>query len=91
MRNNRNFIAALALALVLLTPALAGDGVMHTGVLAPSPTPTPQFLATTTDAPDAPDGKGIMHTGAVEPAPSATDNMIAEVASVLLQSVLILF
>ena len=90
MRNHRNVFAALALALVLLTPALAGDGVMHTGVVAPSPTPTPQSM-TTTDAPDAPDRKGIMHTGAPEPAPSATDNMIAEVARILLQNVLTLF
>ena len=89
MKNYRNVIAALALALVLLTPALAGDGVMHTGVVGPTPTPTPTNIATTTDAPD--DGKGIMHTGAAEPAPSSTNIMIAEVAAILAQSVIALF
>ncbi len=87
MKNYRNFIAALALALVLLTPALAGDGVMHTGVVAPSPTPRPDSMMTA----DAPDDKGVMHTGVAESAPSSTDITIAEIGAALAQSVLILF
>ena len=88
MRNYRNVIAALALALVLLTSVHAGDGVMHTGIIAPTPTPTPTVEGMTADTPD---GKGIMHTGATAPAPSSTDIMIAEVAATLVQSVLALF
>lgn len=87
MRNYRHVIAALALALALLTPALAGDGIMHTGIVAPTPTPTPTEIAIT----DSPDGKGIMHTGAAEPAPSATDIMIAEITAALARSVIALF
>lgn len=88
MRNHQKVIAALALALVLLTSAHAGDGVMHTGIVAPTPTPSPTVDNITNDTAD---GKGIMHTGAAEPAPSATDIMIAEVAAALARSVLTLF
>lgn len=88
MRNFRNVIAALTLALALLTPTLAGDGVMHTGVVAPTPTPTP-IVEGINDG--TADGKGIMHTGVAAPAPSPTDDMIAEVAAILAQSVLALF
>ena len=86
MRNYRNVIAALALALALITPTLAGDGVMHTGIVAPTPTPTPEAIAA-----DATEGRGIMHTGAAESAPSATDITMAEVAAALVRSVLTLF
>ncbi|HEY9285709.1 MAG TPA: hypothetical protein VIP46_19825 [Pyrinomonadaceae bacterium] len=88
MKNYRNVIAALALALVLLTPAHAGDGIMHTGVVAPTPTPTPVTDGFTDETSD---GRGIMHTGAAEPAPPATDIMIAEAAAILARSVLALF
>ena len=86
MKNYRNVIAALALALVLLTSAHAGDGVMHTGIVAPTPTPTPDSITT-----DTTDVKGVMHTGAAESAPTPTDIMIAEVAAALARSVLALF
>lgn len=87
MRNYRNVIAALALALVLLTPVLAGDGIMHTGIVSPTPTPSPTTTAT-----------GIMHTGATEAAQSTGDEpeltttgIITETALDLLRSVLTLF
>lgn len=88
MKNYRNVIAAPALALVLLTSVHAGDGVMHTGVVAPTPSPTPIPDAITAYTADE---KGVMHTGAAEPAPSETDIMIAEVAAILARSVLALF
>lgn len=88
MRNYRNVIAAPALALALLTSVHAGDGVMHTGIIAPTPTPAPVVDSFTDDPAD---GRGIMHTGATEPAPSATDIMIAEFAAALARSVLALF
>lgn len=88
MKNYRNVIAAPALALALLTAVHAGDGVMHTGIVAPTPTPTPVTDSFTADTAD---GRGVMHTGAAEPAPSTTDIMIAEVAAALARSVLALF
>jgi hypothetical protein len=87
MRNYRNAITALTLALVLTMPAFAG--IMHTEKESPTPSPVPAVAGIMTT--DAPDGEGIMHTEAAESAPSETSLMIAEVAAALVQSVLTLF
>ena len=80
MRNGRNAIAALALALVLSTPTFAG--IMSTDV-APPPPPTPAaagiMVAEVTD--------GEMQPGEAASTPDATD-ALTEMALTLLQSVL---
>ncbi len=81
MRNYRNAVAALVLALMLTTPAFAG--IMYTGKPSPSPTPTP------TSATQAGTTDGIIYTGAAESAPGATDSL-TEIALSLLQSLLTL-
>lgn len=87
MRNYRNnAAAALALALVLSTPAAAG--VIWAEKASPTPTPVPVTSGMTTGEPG---GEGVIYIDAAEPASSATGAMIAEVAGVLLQSVLTLF
>ena len=87
MRNYRNAITALTLALVLTMPAFAG--IMHTEKESPTPTPVPAVAGIMTT--DAPDSEGVMPTGAAESAPSATGIVIAEVVAVLARSVLTLF
>lgn len=86
MKNYRTAAAALALALALSTPAAAG--VIWAEKSSPTPTPAPMTAGMTADAPE--DG-GLIYTGEAEPASSASGSMIAEVAGVLLQSVLTLF
>ena len=87
MRNYRTAFAALLLALALSTPASAG--IIYAEKTSPTPTPVP--VSASIMQGDAADGEGIIHTDATEAAPSATSAMIAEVAGVLLQSVLTLF
>jgi hypothetical protein len=81
MRNSRNVIAALVLALVLSTPTFAG--IMVAEIASPTPTPTPTadgiMVAEVTD-----DGT---QTGAATPN-SDTANTVTEIALNLLQSVL---
>ena len=81
MKNYRNAVAALVLALVLTTPAVAG--IMYTDKAPPPPTPT------TTSATQAGTTDGIMYTGAAESAPGATDSL-TEIALSLLQNLLTL-
>lgn len=83
MKNYRNAVAALALTFVLST-ATYGDGIMHTGKPAPSPTPTVNGIMHTDEA------EGIMHTGAAESESGLTD-AVTVIATNLLQSVLTLF
>ncbi len=86
MRNYRNAVAALVLALALSTSAYAGDGIMHTGVVAPTPTPVPAVNGIMhTGAPE-----GIMHTDEDESESVAAD-AVAVIMLNLLQSVLTLF
>lgn len=87
MRNYRNAITALTLALVLTMPAFAG--IMHTEKASPTPTPVPAAANTMTT--DSADSKSIIHTDAAVSAPSATGTAIAEVVAVLARSVLTLF
>ena len=77
MKNYRNAVVALVLALALSTSAYAADGIMHTGVAAPAPTPTGVT-------------QGIMHTDEDESESVAAD-AVTVIALNLLQSVLTLF
>jgi F0F1-type ATP synthase membrane subunit c/vacuolar-type H+-ATPase subunit K len=87
MRSYRNFAAALALAFALLVPAYGDDGIMHTGIVAPTPTPAP--ISTT----------GIMHTGMTAEAAQVdgaeseltATGIITEITLELLRSALNLF
>ena len=81
MKNYRNAVAALVLALALTTPASAG--IIYT--VKPSPSPTP----TTTSATQAGTTDGIIYTGAAESASGATDSVMG-VALSLLQNLLTL-
>jgi hypothetical protein len=84
MRNGRNAIAALVLALLLSTPTFAG--IMTGEVSSPAPTPTPAVAGSmTTEMTD-----GGMQTGEAASTPEATDT-VTEIALNLLQSVLTLF
>jgi hypothetical protein len=80
MRNYRNGVAALALALVLTTPAFAG--IMYSEKTPPPP--PPDASVTQSD----PTG-GIIYSEAVESAPVSTDT-VTEVALSLLQNALTL-
>jgi hypothetical protein len=82
MRNYRNAVAALVLALVLSTSAFAGE--IHTGV-APPPPPVTTNGEIHTDATG-----GEIQTGEAVSTPEATDT-IMEAALNLLQSLLTLF
>lgn len=84
MRNYRNAVVALVLALALSTSAYAGDGIMHTGIVAPTPTPAVNGIMHT-GAPE-----GIMHTDQDESESGAVD-AVTVIALNLLQSVLTLF
>jgi hypothetical protein len=80
MKNYRIAVAVLVVMLVLSTSAFATDGIMVTGVAAPTPTPT---------------ANGVMETGATGEI-SATDNAAStleatETALNLLRTVLMLF
>jgi hypothetical protein len=82
MRNSRNAIAALALALVLSTPTFAG--IMITEIAPPPPPPTTNSQSWTGVT------EGIINTDAAASAPGVTDST-TEIALNLLQSVLALF
>jgi hypothetical protein len=81
MRNSRNIITALVLALALSTPAFAG--IMTTDIASPTPTPTPTadgiMVAEVTD-------DGTQTSAATSN--SNTANTATEIALNLLQSVL---
>lgn len=84
MRNGRNAIAALVLALVLSAPTFAG--IMVTDVAPPPPPPTPAAAGImTTEVTD-----GETQTGEAASTPEATDT-VTEIALTLLQSMLTLF
>jgi hypothetical protein len=80
MRNYRNAAAALVLALVLLMPVYAGDGIITTDKPAPAPTPAATGIITT-DAAQADEAESALTTA----------DVAIEIARDLLQSVLILF
>jgi hypothetical protein len=81
MRNYRNAVATLMLALVLSTPAFAGIMVSEKA----SPTPTP--AATGIIVSEATEGE----TETVEPEPSTEAAVLTEIALDLLRSALSLF
>jgi hypothetical protein len=78
MRNFRNVIAMLFLAFVLSTSAFADDGIIHTGIAAPAPTPTANSTIQSVAA------DGIM---VAELTPRVADTT-TEIALSMLQSVL---
>jgi len=74
MKSYRNALAALALAFVFSAPALAADGVLHTGITPPPPPPA--------------QADGVMHTDIAAPAPG--EDVLTETALSLLQNLLTL-
>lgn len=74
MKNYRNAVAALVLAIVFSTSAYAGDGIMHTDRTPPPPPP--------------PQAGGIMHTDIAPPVPE--DDTLTEIAHSLLQTLITL-
>jgi hypothetical protein len=84
MRNFRNALSALVLALVFTMPAFADDGIMTSEKTPPPPPPPSANGIMTTDLTD-----GIMHSDAVESA-TVTDPA-TEIALSLLQTALALF
>jgi hypothetical protein len=72
MKSYRNALAALVLAFVFATPAFAGDGVLHTGITPPPPSPA--------------QAEGVLHTGIAAPAPEA--DVLTEIALSLLQTLI---
>jgi hypothetical protein len=83
MKNYRNAVAALMLALVLSTAAY-GDGIMHTDKASPTPTPTVNGIMHTDEPEDS------KRTDAAESESGSTDAMTV-IALNLLRSVLTLF
>jgi hypothetical protein len=83
MRNYRNAIAALVLALVFAAPAFADDGIMYTDRTSPAPPPANSQTLTAATA-------GIIYTDNAASAPEPTDT-VTEIALTLLQSMLTLF
>ena len=75
MKNYRNFLAAMALAIVFTTSAFAGDGVLHTDKTPPPPPPPVQ-------------AEGIMHTDIAAPVPE--EDTLTEIALTLLQTLITL-
>ncbi len=84
MRNLRTLCASVVLALVLTTPAFAGD--MHTGITNPPPAQQGNIHTGVTDSPTQ---QGDIHTGVAESEPEA--GTVTEIALNLLQSLLSLF
>jgi hypothetical protein len=80
MKKLQMLTASVALTFLLSIAAFADDGTIETGK---TPPPTPP--ASSTSQSDAADTDGVMTTGA------PTADMVAEVASGLLQGVLALF
>ncbi len=75
MKNYRNAVVALVLAMVFSTPAFAEDGIIHTEKnLLPLPTPPPV--------------NSTVWTGTTTPAPEA--DVLTEIALNLFQNLLIL-
>ena len=70
MKNYRNALAALMLAFVLATSALAGDGIIHTDKTPPPPPPA--------------QADGIIHTGIAAPVPEG--DALTEIALSILQN-----
>jgi hypothetical protein len=81
MKKLQMLFASVALTLLLSASAFADDGTISTGKTPPPPPPP----AVSTPPGDAADTDGVMTTGA------PTADVIAEVASGLLQGVLGLF
>jgi hypothetical protein len=84
MRNFRNAVTALVLALVFAAPAFA-DGIINTDKVPPPPPPPPS--ATGIMYPELTDG--IINTDVAAPAPETTDST-TEIALNLLQTALTL-
>jgi hypothetical protein len=80
MRNYRNAVAALVLALVFAAPAFADDGIMSTDKTPPPPPPASSQMAM----------DGIIYTDSAESAPGVVDSA-TETALTLLQRMLTLF
>ena len=74
MKNYKKAVAALVLAFVFSTSALADDGVMWTGKTPPPPPPPP----TTTE--------GVMWTGTADPI--SEEDILTEIARSLLQTLI---
>jgi hypothetical protein len=72
MKSYRNTIAALVLAFMFSTSALAGDGVIWTGKTPPPPPP--------------PQADGVIWTGIAAPMPE--EDALAEITLSLLQTLL---
>jgi hypothetical protein len=82
MKKLQLLCASIALMLLLSASAFAGDGIMEAGK---TPPPPPPPSASSTSQSGAAETDGIMGTGA------PTADLVAEVASGLLQGVLALF
>lgn len=82
MKKLQMLFASVALSLLLAASAFAGDGIIEMGK---NPPPPPPPSAASTSQSYAADADGIMSTGA----PAA--DVVAEVASAVLQGVLALF
>jgi hypothetical protein len=78
MKSYRNVAAALLLALVLATSALAGE--MQTGVASPQPPPAASSTTETVTT------DGVIQTGEAAPTPEAADT-VTGIALNLLESV----
>lgn len=90
MKNLGTLCASVVLALILTTPAFAGD--IHTGITNPPPAPQGVISTGVTDSPAT---QGNIHTGvtnqeSAEDGATASDS-VTEIALNLLQSVLSLF
>jgi hypothetical protein len=72
MKNYRNALAALVLAIVFSTSAFAGDGVIYTEKTPPPPPPA--------------QAEGVIYTDIAAPVPE--EDALTEIALTLLQSVL---
>lgn len=82
MKKLQMLFASVALTLLLSASAFAGDGIIEMGK---NPPPPPPPSASSTSQSEAADTDGIILTGA------PTADLVAEVASGLLQGVLALF
>lgn len=85
MKNTRNFLAALALALVLTTPAVGG--IIHSDAPAPAPSPTPATAST--QPTDGSAVNGIIHSDVTDE--GTTTGTLTDAAVALAQLLMSLF
>ncbi len=83
MKKLQQLFASVVLTLLLSISALAGDGIITTGIASPTPTPTSVTTASTTTETTETDGIIVIMFTSADPARG--------VALSLLQSVLALF